>query len=73
MINRDELLSYGDIKAKEIALNLMEEAIKSADPYKAVKRALKVEDNRLIIKGKEFPIKGKVYVLAFGKAACSMA
>ena len=68
-----ELLSYGDIKAKEIALNLMEEAIKSADPYKAVKRALKVEDNRLIIKGKEFPIKGKVYVLAFGKAACSMA
>jgi len=68
-----ELLSYGDVKAKEIALNLMEEAIKSADPYKAVKRALKVEDNRLIIKGKEFPIKGKVYVLAFGKAACSMA
>lgn len=68
-----KLLSYGDVKAKEIALNLMEEAIKSADPYKAVKRALKVEDNRLIIKGKEFPIKGKVYVLAFGKAACSMA
>ena len=73
MINRDELLSYGDVKAKEIAITLMEEAIKSADPYKAVKRALKVEDNRLIIKGKEFPIKGKAYVLAFGKAACSMA
>ncbi|HII67870.1 glycerate kinase [Thermococcus sp.] len=73
MINREELLSQGDIKSKEIALNLMEETIRSADPYEAVKRALKVEDNMLIIKEKEFPIKGKIYVLAFGKAACSMA
>ncbi|ACS90656.1 glycerate kinase type-2 family protein [Thermococcus sibiricus] len=73
MINREELLSQGDIKSKEIALNLMEETIKSADPYEAIKRALKVEDNRLIIKEREFPIKGKIYVLAFGKAACSMA
>lgn len=73
MVNLEELLSHGDVKAKEIALTLMEEAIKSADPYEAVKRALKVEDNKLIVKGKEFPIKGKVYVLAFGKAACSMA
>ncbi|ADT83788.1 glycerate kinase type-2 family protein [Thermococcus barophilus] len=72
-INKDELLSYGDVKAKEIALTLMEEAIKSSDPYEAVKRALKMKDDKLIVMGKEFPIKGKIYVLAFGKAACSMA
>ncbi|ALM74939.1 glycerate kinase type-2 family protein [Thermococcus barophilus] len=72
-INKDELLSYGDVKAKEIALTLMEEAIKSSDPYEAVKRALRMKDDKLIIMGKEFPIKGKIYVLAFGKAACSMA
>lgn len=73
MMNRDELLSHGDVKAKEIALALMEEAVKSADPYEAVKRALKVDDGKLIVEGKEFPIRGKIYVLAFGKAACSMA
>ncbi len=72
-VNRDELLSYGDVKAKEIALTLMEEAIKSADPYEAVRRFLKVEGDRLVVDGKEFQIKGKIYVLAFGKAACSMA
>ncbi|WP_324736583.1 glycerate kinase [Thermococcus sp. SY098] len=72
-VNRDDLLSYGDVKAKEIALTLMEEAIKSSDPYVAVKRALKMRDGKLIVMGKEFPIKGKIYVLAFGKAACSMA
>ncbi|KPU62379.1 glycerate kinase [Thermococcus sp. EP1] len=73
MINRERLLSQGDIKAKEIALTLMNEAIRSADPYEAVKRVLKFEDNKVIIKGKEFPINGGIYVLAFGKAACSMA
>ncbi|NJE07711.1 glycerate kinase [Thermococcus sp. M39] len=72
-INKDELLSYGDVTAREIALTLMEEAIKSSDPYEAVKRALKTEDEKIIVNGKEFPIKGKIYVLAFGKAACSMA
>lgn len=71
--NRDELLSYGDVKAKEIALTLMDEAIRSADPYDATKRFLKVEGNKLVVKGNEFQIKGKIYVLAFGKAACSMA
>jgi len=73
VVNREELLSYGDIKSKEIALTLMEEAIRSADPYEAVKRVLRLERNKLTIKGKEFPINGKIYVLAFGKAACSMA
>ena len=58
-MNRDELLSHGDVKAKEIALALMEEAIKSTDPYEAVKRALKVENNKLIVRGKEFLIREK--------------
>lgn len=55
-MNKVELLSQGDIKAKEIALALMEEAIRSADPYRAVKKVLKVEDGRLIVNGREFPI-----------------
>ena len=67
------LLSHGDVEAKRIALTLMEEAIKSSDPYEAVSRALKLKGNKLIVREREFPIKGKIYVLAFGKAACSMA
>lgn len=73
MVNRSELLSHGDVKAKEIALALMEEALKSADPYQAVVRALRVEGDRVTVGGDEFELKGRVYVVAFGKAACPMA
>ncbi|USH00033.1 glycerate kinase [Thermococcus argininiproducens] len=73
MVNREELLSYGDVKAKAIALTLMKDAIRSADPYEAVRRVLKFENERIIVKGEVFQIKGKIYVLAFGKAACAMA
>jgi len=55
------------------ALAIMKAAIESADPYLAVKRSLGVEGNSLVIWGKKFPVLGKVYLLAFGKAACSMA
>jgi len=47
-MNRDELFSHGDIRAKEIAIALMEEIINSADPYEAVKRAVKIEGNKLV-------------------------
>lgn len=68
-----ELVSHGDSEPKKVALELMRAAVESADPHEAVKRALKVEGDKLFVKGEEFSIKGKIYVLAFGKAACSMA
>ncbi|ASJ10058.1 glycerate kinase [Thermococcus sp. P6] len=61
------------MNAREDALEIMQTAIESADPYAAVRRTLKVEENRLMVQGEEFPIGGRVYLLAFGKAACSMA
>ncbi len=72
-INENELLSHGDIEAKRIALELMKAAIESSDPYIAVKRTLRFHDDKLIVMDKTFPVKGDIYVLAFGKAACSMA
>ena len=72
-VNESELLSHGDVEAKRVALELMRAAIEGSDPYAAVKRALRVEDNKLVVMGKIFPIEGNIYVLAFGKAACSMA
>ncbi|CAD5244812.1 glycerate kinase type-2 family protein [Thermococcus camini] len=58
---------------KETALALMDAALKAADPYLAVKRNLGIEGNNLVVSGERFPVLGKVYLLAFGKAACSMA
>ncbi|NJE02319.1 glycerate kinase [Thermococcus sp. JdF3] len=58
---------------KETALALMDAALKAADPYLAVKRNLGIEGNHLVVSGERFPVRGKIYLLAFGKAACSMA
>ncbi|ASJ13558.1 glycerate kinase type-2 family protein [Thermococcus thioreducens] len=59
--------------AETAALEIMNAAIKSADPYRAVRRSISVDGNRLMVFGKELPVRGKIYLLAFGKAACSMA
>ncbi|WP_048151336.1 glycerate kinase type-2 family protein [Palaeococcus ferrophilus] len=61
------------MEAREVALLLMEEAIRSANPYGAVRRALSAEGRRLKVFNREFDVGGKVYLLAFGKAACTMA
>jgi len=58
-INENELLSYGDVKAKKIALEIMKVAIESVDPYKVVKNALGAEDNKLIGQGEGIPNQGK--------------
>ncbi len=58
---------------KETALALMDAALKAADPYLAVKRNLGIEGSNIVVSGKKFPVGGKIYLLAFGKAACSMA
>lgn len=72
-INESDLLSCGDINAKKAALEIAKAAIESADPYKAVKRSLKFDGDKLVVEGKKFHLKGDVYVLAFGKASCAMA
>ncbi|WP_297092567.1 glycerate kinase [Thermococcus sp.] len=59
--------------ARTAALDIMRAAIESSDPYRAVRRGINFDGNRLTVSGEEFPLSGKVYLLAFGKAACSMA
>ncbi len=58
---------------KELALELMKTAIEAADPYKAVKNSLKIEGDEINILGRRFPVRGSIYLLAFGKAACGMS
>jgi glycerate 2-kinase len=59
--------------ARTAVLEIMNAAIESADPYAAVRRSLRVAGDRLVVSGKELPLSGRVYLLAFGKAACAMA
>ncbi len=58
---------------RETITALMREAIKSADPDRAVRNALHIDDNRLKVFEMEFELRGRVYLLALGKAACAMA
>ncbi len=70
--NRDEILGYGDVEAKKIALEIVEHAIERADPYELVKESLKVENGRIVVEGRPFEA-SKIYVVAIGKASCPMA
>ena len=60
-------------KAKADALSILDATMKAADPYLAVRNAIEVEGNILRIFGGEFESRGKVYLLALGKAACAMS
>jgi glycerate 2-kinase len=57
---------------KEV-FDILEAALKAADPYEAVRRSLSFDGKKIIVNGKRFEVMGKVYLLAFGKAACAMA
>ena len=59
--------------SRELVDTLIKTAIDSADPYKAVKASLRLEGNTLIVMEKKFDVKGRIHVLAIGKAACGMA
>ncbi len=71
--NKEELLSSGDVEAKEIAVEIVEQAIRRASPYEIVKGRVRFDDRCLLVEGKRFELRGKVYVVGVGKAACPMA
>nr|WP_206203354.1 MULTISPECIES: glycerate kinase [unclassified Thermococcus] len=64
-------MMIGDTKT--IAFEIMNTALKAADPYMAVKNSLGFDGEWLIVKEEKFRVSGKIYLLAFGKAACAMA
>ncbi len=70
--NRDEILSCGDVEAKDVALKIVEHAIKKADPYRIVRESIRLENSKIIVEEREFEAEN-IYVVAIGKAACPMA
>lgn len=74
--NTEELLDYSKtctlcLRARRTALELLEEALRVADPYDAVRRNLGVDRECVVIAGKRFKA-GNVWVLGLGKASIRM-
>lgn len=84
--NADDLASRGNTKGRRIVLDIIEAALKAADPYENTKRMLRVQDGKLIVGHPEFsrpkgqkPVVfdlskvGNIYLVGGGKAAQNMA
>jgi len=61
------------VNLRTTAFEIMNSALEAANPYRAVTRSLSFDESKLIIKRQHFRVKGGIYLLAFGKAACAMA
>jgi len=56
-----------------VILELVRTAVRSADPYFSVRRSISFDGGKLTVLGREFEVRGRVHVLAVGKASCRMA
>jgi len=58
---------------KRLLWDLINEALKAADPYEAVRKVLLVDDGAVRVDGVEVSGYSNSYLLAIGKAACKMS
>ncbi len=73
--NKDEIVSHGNIKCREIALDIIDHAIQSVNAYKITRRRLQVKNNRILIDDLCYDLSEieKIFVLGAGKATFSIA
>ncbi|MFC1951800.1 glycerate kinase [Chloroflexota bacterium] len=68
--NKNELISHGDNRGREIVIDLIEYALAHADPYKAALDLVHLDGDILSVGDLRFDLskRGKIYVLGAGKA-----
>jgi len=69
--NRGELLSHGNRVAREVALDVAEHALTAVNSHKALKKMVRVDDDRKLIVGNlsyDLSKIGNLYVVGAGKA-----
>lgn len=73
--NRDKLLSAGDIEARKIVLDIIEESLQALDASHIISDLLKLDGNMLQIGNRQWDLdlKRRVLVIGAGKACNSMA
>jgi glycerate-2-kinase len=73
--NKRELLSHGNIEGRRIALDIIEYALKTIDPYKAVRKTVFIDDERLIVGQLKYDLSEirNIYVVGAGKGTLRIA
>ena len=73
--NREKIVSHGYEKGRKIALDIIEHALRAADPYIATKNLVKLHGETLTVGSLHFDLsqRGNIYVLGAGKATFPIA
>ena len=73
--NREELTSHGYKREREAALNIIDYALKAADPYWATKELVHLDGHILNVGQLRFNLsqRGNIYVFGMGKATFAIA
>jgi glycerate-2-kinase len=73
--NRGELLDHGLKEGRRAALDIIEHALKSVDPYQATKRVVQRQNNQLFIDSLQYNLIDvrNLYVIGAGKASFPIA
>lgn len=73
--NRADILSHGDVKSREIVLDITEKTLQRLDSYQRIKSIMHMEGDILHIGTKSWDLSKKknVYLLGAGKACNHMA
>jgi len=77
--NTSQLLSVNSYKSqkflREIGLNCLEKALSAVKPENLMRKSIKIQDDKLIIKNDVFNLKeyNKIYIIGGGKASAEMA
>lgn len=73
--NREEIVSHGNRRGREIAVDIIEHALMAVNGYELTKRTVFIRDGKLIVKDLAYDLSrlGNVYVIGAGKATFPMA
>ena len=73
--NVQGLLSHGDRYGREIAVEIIEHALKELDSFNAVKKLVSIENQKLIVGNFSYPLSeiGNIYVVGAGKGVIRIA
>lgn len=73
--NRDQLLSHGSVRVREMALDIIDYALAKADPYKAVRDLVSLHNTTLTVGEKTFDLEKhkRIFLMGAGKATYPIA
>lgn len=74
--NKEELLSHGNKRGREVALDIIEHALRAVNPYEAMKKMVYIKNDRKLIVGDlsyDLSKVGNIHVVGAGKATLPIA